>query len=71
MITPGIHITVDGREYELTCRAKCGPFRGWMARPCMDGKPVRDRERWLSDEEITGVLRNGQYVMEIAYADTE
>ena len=55
-MTPGLHITVDGREYELTCRAKCGPFRGWMARPCNDGVPVRDRERWIADDEITGVL---------------
>jgi hypothetical protein len=44
MMFPGFHITAHGAEYEITCRAKCGPFRGWFARPCRDGKPVRDRE---------------------------
>jgi len=65
MIRPGHHVTTNsGREYELTCRAKCGPFRGWFARPCREGKPDRDREKWIADEEITGVLsKRGQYFL--------
>ena len=58
--------TSDGLEYELTSRAKCGPFRGWFANPCRDGRADRDRERWIADDEIMGVLgRNGQYKMEM------
>jgi hypothetical protein len=61
---PGFHITAHGAEYEITCRAKCGPYRGWFTRPCMDGVPVRDRERWIADEDITGVLdKRGQYLL--------
>ena len=70
MIRPGTHVTTtSGREYALTCRAKCGPMKGWFARPCHnDGKPDTDRERWIADDEITGVLKNGQYLMEMEYA---
>ena len=72
MIRPGAHVTTsNGSEYSLTCRAKCGPMKGWFARPCKDGKPDTDREKWIADEEIRGVLKNGQFVMEMEYADTE
>lgn len=60
-------ITSDGREYKLTARAKCGSLRGWFVNPCMGGRADRDRERWIADEEIMGVLgKNGQYKMGMA-----
>ena len=64
---PGDRITTaDGREYELTARAKCGPLHGWFANPCRNGRANRDRERWIADEEIMGVLdKRGQYKMEL------
>ena len=65
MLCPGTRVTTaSGRELELTCRAKCGPLRGWFARPCRDGVPDRDRECWICDDEITGILsRRGQYML--------
>ncbi len=65
---PGDRVTTaDGREYELTARAKCASLRGWFANPCRNGRADRDRERWIADEEIMGVLgKNGQYKMEMA-----
>jgi len=67
-MTTGDRITTaDGRDYELACRAKCGQMRGWFACPVKDGKPDRDRERWIADEEIMGRLsKNGQYLLEYA-----
>ena len=67
---PGDRITTaHGREYELTCRAKCGSMRGWFARPCREGKPERDRERWIADDEILGVLsKRGQYKLDMEIA---
>jgi hypothetical protein len=64
---PGTHVTTtSGREYSLTCRAKCGPFRGWFAMPCRDGKPDTNREKWIGDDEIVGVLdKRGQYFLEM------
>ena len=64
MLRPGTHVTASGREFELVCRAKCGHIPGWFARPCRDGVPDRDRERWIADEEITGVLsKRGQFLL--------
>lgn len=64
---PGDRVTTsEGREYELTARAKCGSLRGWFVNPCMGGRADRDRERWIADKEIAGVLgKNGQYKMEL------
>ena len=64
MLRPGTHVTACGREYELVVRAKCGHLRGWFASPCVQGTPIRERERWIADDEITGVLtKRGQYVL--------
>ena len=67
MMKPGDHVTTaSGREFELATRAKCGPLHGWFARPCRDGRPDPDRERWIADDEIRGVLsKRGQYKMEM------
>lgn len=59
----GAHITVDGKEYELTARAKCGCLRGWMVRAV---EQVRTRrERFIADQEVTGALdkKTGQYFL--------
>ena len=64
MLSPGTHVTAQGREWELVVRAKCGPQRGWFANPCVQGTPIRERERWIADDEITAVLtKKGQYVL--------
>ena len=55
-MTVSDHVTVNGMEYELVCRAKCAGSKGWMANPCKNGVPDRNKERWIGDDEITGVL---------------
>lgn len=67
-MTSGDHVTVNGTEYELLCRAKFARYKGWMAHPCnADGEPDIRHEKWIADTEITGKLdkRTRQYEVPI------